>query len=65
MTPEQKHKIAMLIETPQIHTSMLLTLLSTWCAGEDDDDTRNMISVAITVACQIEASLNRAKEGKL
>lgn len=29
MTPEQKHKITMLIETPQIHTSMLLTLLST------------------------------------
>ncbi|EPI2104861.1 hypothetical protein MNY64_06660 [Moellerella wisconsensis] len=65
MTTVDKNKIEMLIESPQIHTATLLTLLSTWCAGEDDDDTRNMISVAITVACQIEASLKRAEEGKL
>ncbi len=65
MKREQKRELEILIESPQIHTAMLLTLLSTWCAGEDNDDTRNMISIAITVACQIEASLNRAKEGKL
>ena len=28
MTPEQKRQIEMLIETPQTHTSMLLTLSS-------------------------------------
>ncbi len=65
MTPEQKNRMVMLLENPQMHTAMLLTLLSTWCAAEDDDETRNMISVAITVACQIEGSLNSAMEGKL
>lgn len=64
MTPEQKRKIEMLIETPQNHTSTLLTLLSTWCAAEEDNETRNMISIALAVACQIKESLDKAAEGK-
>ncbi|OAT22807.1 hypothetical protein [Proteus myxofaciens] len=64
MTQEQKRLIDMLIETPQNHTSELLTLLSTWCAAEEDDETRNMISIALTVACQIKESLDKAVEGK-
>ncbi len=64
MTPEQKRQIEMLIETPQNHTSALLTLLSTWCAAEEDDETRNMISIALTVACQIKKSLEEVTEGK-
>ncbi|MDD9340004.1 MAG: hypothetical protein PV362_10210 [Providencia heimbachae] len=64
MTPEQKRQIEMLIETPQNHTSTLLTLLSTWCAAEEDNETRNMISIALTVACQIKKSLEEVTEGK-
>lgn len=64
MTPEQKRQIEMLIETSQNHTSALLTLLSTWCVAEEDNETRNMISIALTVACQIKKSLEEVTEGK-
>lgn len=64
MNQEQKRQIEILIETPQNHTSTLLTLLSTWCAAEEDNETRNMISIALTVACQIKESLDKATESK-
>lgn len=64
MTPEQKREIEILIETPENQTSTLLTLLSTWCAAEEDNETRNMISIALTIACQIKKSLEEVTEGK-
>lgn len=64
MTPEQKREVEILIETPENQTSALLTLLSTWCAAEEDNETRNMISIALTIACQIKKSLEEVTEGK-
>lgn len=64
MNQEQKRQIEILIETPQNQISALLTLLSTWCAAKEDNETRNMISIALTVACQIKKSLKEVTEGK-
>ncbi|EPJ3765657.1 TPA: hypothetical protein ACKRFF_001342 [Providencia stuartii] len=64
MTPEQKREIEMLLEAPENQTATLLTLLATWCEAERDNETRNMISIAITIACQIKKSLEKVTEGK-
>ncbi|MBD1228983.1 hypothetical protein [Xenorhabdus griffiniae] len=64
MSAEQKRLIECLIEIPQAKTEQIITLLSTWLDAERDNETRNMICVALTCAREIDQSLNDAMEGK-
>ena len=50
------------LEVPMMRVEQLESLLSIWLQGEADEDTLNMISVALLCTSEIKNALNNAVE---
>lgn len=59
-----KRDIELLLDVPRLKTKCLMTLLTVWLDAEDNEDTANMISIAMNTVNDILNDIESATEGK-